>query len=151
MRCRTVNMIERHIKGGQKTIAYKQLGLSMDIETKVVQHVSSPKESDLTTLHTYSIFENIVFLVISKTCNKLHTSCSLQWLLVHEWRHGLSRIGSNYFTHPSYYDDHKLLLVPLPWLIARTFSTEIKQKQTESFHKKTTRAGRDLRHGFVTG
>ena len=27
--------------GGQKTIAYKQLGLSMDIETKVVQHVSS--------------------------------------------------------------------------------------------------------------
>ena len=63
MRCRTVNMIERHIKGGQKTIAYKQLGLSMDIETKVVQHVSSPKESDLTTLHTYSICENIVFLV----------------------------------------------------------------------------------------
>ena len=56
-------MIERHIKGGQKTIAYKQLGLSMDIETKVVQHVSSPKESDLTTLHTYSICENIVFLV----------------------------------------------------------------------------------------
>ena len=56
-------MIERHINGGQKTIAYKQLGLSMDIETKVVQHVSSPKESDLTTLHTYSIFENIVFLV----------------------------------------------------------------------------------------
>ena len=44
-------------------IAYKQLGLSMDIETKVVQHVSSPKESDLTTLHTYSICENIVFLV----------------------------------------------------------------------------------------
>ena len=42
-------MIERHIKGGQKTIAYKQLGLSMDIETKVVQHVSSTKESDLTT------------------------------------------------------------------------------------------------------
>ena len=32
-------MMERHIKGGQKTIAYKQLGLSMDIETKVVQHV----------------------------------------------------------------------------------------------------------------
>ena len=35
-----------------KTIAifaYKQLGLSMDIETKVVQHVSSPKESNLTT------------------------------------------------------------------------------------------------------
>ena len=58
-------MIERHIKGGQKTIAYKQLGLSMDIETKVVQHVSSPKESDLTTLHTYSIFENIVFLVFN--------------------------------------------------------------------------------------
>ena len=57
-------MIERHIKGGQKTIAYKQLGLSMDIETKVVQHVSSPKESDLTTLHTYSICENIVFLVV---------------------------------------------------------------------------------------
>ena len=55
-------MIERLIKGGQKTIAYKQ---SMDIETKVVQHVSSPKESDLTTLHTYSIFENIVFLVYS--------------------------------------------------------------------------------------
>ena len=45
----TVNMIERRIKGGQKTIAYKQLGLSMDIETKVVQHVSSPKESNLTT------------------------------------------------------------------------------------------------------
>ena len=41
-------MIERQ-KGGQKTIAYKQLGLIMDIETKVVQHVSSPKESDLTT------------------------------------------------------------------------------------------------------
>ena len=63
-------MIERHIKGGQKTIAYKQLGLSMDIETKVVQHVSSPKESDLTTLHTYSIFENIVFLVIIITVFK---------------------------------------------------------------------------------
>ena len=31
-------MIERHIKGGQNTIAYEQLGLSMDIETKVVQH-----------------------------------------------------------------------------------------------------------------
>ena len=49
IRCRTVNMIERHIKGGQKSIPYKQLGLSMDIETKVVQHVSSPKESNLTT------------------------------------------------------------------------------------------------------
>ena len=44
-------MIERHIKAGQKTIAYKQLGLSMDIKTKVVQHVSSPKELDLTTLN----------------------------------------------------------------------------------------------------
>ena len=33
-------------KGWAKTIAYKQLGLSMDIETKVVQHVSSPKESN---------------------------------------------------------------------------------------------------------
>ena len=42
-------LIERHIKGGQKTIAYKQLGLKMDIETKVIQHVSSPKESDLAT------------------------------------------------------------------------------------------------------
>ena len=30
-------------------ITYKQLGLSMDIETEVVQHVSSPKESNLTT------------------------------------------------------------------------------------------------------
>ena len=47
-------------------IAYKQLGLSMDIATKVVQHVSSPKESNLHTLHTYSIFENIVFLVFFK-------------------------------------------------------------------------------------
>ena len=38
--------------GVKKTIAifaYKQLGLSMDIETKVVQYVSSPKESNLTT------------------------------------------------------------------------------------------------------
>ena len=56
MRCRTVNMIERHIKAGQKTIAYKQLGLSMDIKTKVVQHVSSPKESDLTTLNLTHLF-----------------------------------------------------------------------------------------------
>ena len=52
----------------KKTIAifaYKQLGLSMDIETKVVQYVSSPKESNLTTLNLthHSIFENIVFLV----------------------------------------------------------------------------------------
>ena len=40
--------------GVKKTIAifaynYKQLGLGMDIETKVVQHVWSPKESNLTT------------------------------------------------------------------------------------------------------
>ena len=58
-------MMERHIEGGQKTIAYKQLGLSMD-----VQNVSSPKELNLTTLHTYSIFENIVFLVIIITVFK---------------------------------------------------------------------------------
>ena len=43
-----------HRAGSQlkKTIAifaYKQLGLSMDIETKVVQHVWSPKELNLTT------------------------------------------------------------------------------------------------------
>ena len=49
-------MIERHIKGGQKSIPYKQLGLSMDIETKVVQHVSSPKESNLTTLNLTHLF-----------------------------------------------------------------------------------------------
>ena len=73
-------MIERHIKGGQKAIAYKQLGLSMDIETKVVQHVSSPKESDLTTLYTYSIFENIVFLVIINSNSSICLSC-IQYLL----------------------------------------------------------------------
>ena len=43
-------------KGGQKSIPYKQLGLSMDIETKVVQHVSSPKESNLTTLNLTHLF-----------------------------------------------------------------------------------------------
>ena len=42
------------IKGGQKTIAYKQLGLSMDIETKVVQHVSSSKESDFFSSFSFS-------------------------------------------------------------------------------------------------
>ena len=51
-------MIERHIKGGQKSIPYKQLGLSMDIETKVVQHVSSPKESNLTTLNLGHSFKS---------------------------------------------------------------------------------------------
>ena len=56
MRCLTVNMIERHIKGGQKSVPYKQLGLSMDIETKVVQPVSSPKESNLTTLNLTHLF-----------------------------------------------------------------------------------------------
>ena len=38
--------------GVKKTIAifaYKQLGLSMDIEKKFVQHVLSPKESNLTS------------------------------------------------------------------------------------------------------
>ena len=46
-------MLETHIKGGQKTIAYKQLGLSMDIETKVAQHIKqdwfkvSPNIQDL--------------------------------------------------------------------------------------------------------
>ena len=48
-------MIERHIKGGPKKIAYKR-GLSMDIETKVVQHVSSHKESNLTTLNLTHLF-----------------------------------------------------------------------------------------------
>ena len=62
-------MIERHIKGGQKTIAYKQLGLSMDIETKSCSACLKSQGiglDNLTTLHTYSIFENIVFLVMYK-------------------------------------------------------------------------------------
>ena len=42
-------MIERHIKGGQKLIPCEQLGLSMDIETKGVQHVSNPKETNVIT------------------------------------------------------------------------------------------------------
>ena len=37
------------VKKNIAIFAYKQLGLSMDIETKVFQHVSSPKESNLTT------------------------------------------------------------------------------------------------------
>ena len=103
-------MIERHIKGGQKTIVFlgllfrrtsdvnisktvypiyfkikvqrvptshssyinfqvnrinrlrdidvgrNQLGLSMDIETKVVQHGSSSKESNLTTINLTHLF-----------------------------------------------------------------------------------------------
>ena len=35
--------------------------------------LSSPKESNLTTLHTYSIFENIVFLVVSHSDTDMTT------------------------------------------------------------------------------
>ena len=69
MRCRTVNMIERHIKGGQKTIMFlglflayvgrNQLGLSMDIETKVVQNVFKSQgieHDNLTTINITHLF-----------------------------------------------------------------------------------------------
>ena len=45
--------------GKKRSPIYKQLGLSMDIETKVVQHVSSPKESNLTTLGSISNYHHL--------------------------------------------------------------------------------------------
>ena len=70
-------MIERHIKGGQKTIAYKQLGLSMDIETTVVQHVSSPKESNFDNLKPYTPIPSLKTLFSLLQCHVLTMVLSL--------------------------------------------------------------------------
>ena len=82
-------MMERQIKGGQKTIAYKQLGLSMDIETKVVQHVSSPKESNLTTLNFTHFLSTSSIRVVSS---------AMQGERVHAWP-AWESLQSQYTSH----------------------------------------------------
>ena len=55
-------MIERHIKGGQKSIPYKQLGLSMDIE-KICSACPESQGIELDNLTTWQP-DNLTLLSI---------------------------------------------------------------------------------------